>query len=94
MLKGYIEQDYRLNDIESLVLLRVENSVTSIVTHYVAVAIHPQNKPVVFRHIERADPGVTNTLFAMRTMFNGNHANTIIHKDNATTFNESIHLEN
>jgi hypothetical protein len=92
MSTGHIEQEYRINDVESLVHMRIIDDDAN-ETHFVAVAIHPPDIKVSFRSIERADVVDASTLFTIRTMFKGQHVDRIIHKENAIDFDaKTLHM--
>ena len=82
MLIGDIQKEYRINDNESLVLMRIVDDSSAAETFCVAVAIHPQNAKVSFRSMERTNKVDSPTLFSIRTMFGGRHVDRIIHLEN------------
>jgi hypothetical protein len=85
MLIGDIQKDYRINDNESLVLMRIVDDSSAAESFCVAVAIHPPNAKVSFRSIEGTTKVDGPTLFNIRTMFGGRHVDRIIHPENTMT---------
>lgn len=79
---GYIGTEYRLNENESLVHLRVEDE-TKTSRHYVTIAIHPVGKPVTFSESERVSPQDAQGVFTHRAFFNGRNAKSYVNKQNA-----------
>jgi len=82
---GHIEREQRLNDDESLVILRVMDDT---IQHYVTIATHLPNERVRFRATEPVRDSNAIALFLRRAMFNGIGAEKITNKTYTDDLND------
>ena len=81
MFSGHIEREHRLSDTESVVKMRLVDANLTI-THCIGIVVHPDDKPVSFRAVERVVENDPDAVFNRRTMFNCRMADTVVRREN------------
>jgi hypothetical protein len=78
MRAGKVEREHRVDDNESLVVLRLDER--GVIKHYVTMVKHIPGEAVQYYASEIVDESEVVSIFSMRTMFNGRNRDKLINK--------------